>query len=166
MKPMQILLAICFTSTISLAQQPLHSDTVLTVSGEVATPLQLTMAAIQKLPHRVVHAVDYDNHEYIFEGVDIYRILALAGIHFIDTLKGKVFASSVLVVRATDGYQAVFTLAELDPINSERPIILAFRHDGMPLSSKDGLLRIISPNEKRHIRWVRQVQSLIVQHIN
>ena len=76
------------------------------------------------------------------------------------------FASSLLIVRASDNYQAVFTLAELDPTNSDKSIILAFNQDGKPLNSKDGMLRIISPAEKRHIRWVRQVQSFIVQKIN
>ena len=165
MKLTQILLVSAFISTVSLAQT-MSSDTILTVSGDVATPLKLTMADLMKLPHRVVRAVDHDKQEYTFEGVDIYQILSVAGVHFADTLKGKMFTSSLLIVRATDNYQAVFTLAELDPTNSDRSIILAYHQVGKPLSSKDGVLRVISPTEKRHIRWVRQVQSFVVQKIN
>ncbi len=142
------------------------ADTILTVKGEVTTPLHLTMADLENLPHRVVRARDHDQHEYAFEGVDIYRILDLAGIHFGDTLRGKIFSSSLLIVRAMDKYQAIFTLAELDPTNSDKTIILAYRQDGKPFNPKDGPLRIISSDEKRHIRWVRQVQSFTVQHIN
>ena len=165
MKLIQLFLVGIFTTTVSMAQ-PLPSDTVLTVSGEVTTPLKLTMTDIMKLPHRVVRAVDHDKHEYTFEGVEIYQVLSFAGVRFADTLRGKTFTSSLLIVRASDNYQAVFTLAELDPTNSDKSIILAYSQDGKPLSTKDGVLRIISPDEKRHIRWVRQVQSLIIQKIN
>ena len=165
MKLIQILFVCSFISAISMAQT-VPSDTALTVSGEVTTPLKLTMADLMKLPHRVVRAVDHDNHEYTFEGVDLDKVLSLAGVRFADTLKGKMFASSLLIARASDNYQAVFTLAELDPTNSDKPIILAYYQDGKPLSSKNGALRIISPTEKRHIRWVRQVQSFVIQKIN
>ena len=107
MKLIQLLLAIIFISTISFGQ-PLPTDTLLTVSGEVATPLKLTMADLMALPHRTVSVVDNNKHETTFEGVDVHRILSLAGVRFADTLEGRVFASSLLVVQAADNYQAVF----------------------------------------------------------
>ena len=165
MKLIQLLLANVFTFTISMAQ-PLPSDTLLTVSGEVTTPLKLTMADLMALPHRIVSVVDNNKHETTFEGVDVYCILSLAGIRFADPLEGKIFASSLLIVRAADDYQTVFALTELDPLNSNKATILAYLQNGKPLSAKDGVIRIVSPDEKRHIRWVRQVESFLIQHIN
>ena len=164
MKLIPLLLAFISISTISLSQTT-STDTVLVISGEVTTPLKLTMADLMKLPHKIVRGLDHDRHEYDFEGIDVSRLLSLAGVRFADTLKGTKFASSLLVVRATDNYQAVFTLAELDPTNSDNQNILAYRQDDKPLGSKDGLLRFIALGDKRHIRWVRQVQSFIVQQI-
>lgn len=166
MKLVLILLSAAFTSTYGIAQALSPSDTVLIVTGDVTPQLMFTLPDLRKLPHRIVRAVDHDKREYTFEGVDVYRILSQAGIRFADTLRGKISTSSVLVVRAMDKYQTVFTLAELDPSNSDKPIILAYRQDGKPLSSKEGILRIISPHEKRHIRWVRQVQSFEVKHLD
>jgi DMSO/TMAO reductase YedYZ molybdopterin-dependent catalytic subunit len=164
MKLIPLLLAFLSISTISLSQIP-STDTVLVISGEVTTPLKLTMADLMKLPHKIIRGLDHDRHEYDFEGIDISRLLSLAGVRFADTLKGAKFASSLLVVRAADNYQALFTLPELDPTNSDNQNILAYRQDGKPLDSKDGLLRLIALGDKRHLRWVRQVQSLIVEQL-
>ena len=81
MKLIRLLLTTVLITTISFAQAS-TSDTVLTVSGEVTTPLKLTMADLMKLPHRVVRAVDHDKHEYAFEGVDVFQVLSLAGVTF------------------------------------------------------------------------------------
>ena len=165
MKPMLLFVVIALLSSFGAAQAAPQSDTVLTITGEGITPIGLSLADLMKLPTETVRGVDHDKQEYAFEGVDVYRILSLAGVRFADTLKGRIFTSTVLVVRAMDNYEAVFALAELDPTDTESPVILAFRQDGKPLPAKDGILRIISPREKRHIRWVRQVQSFEVQQV-
>jgi hypothetical protein len=67
-----------------------------------------------------------------------------------------------LVVEAADGYRAVFALPELDPLFTDRVILLADRRDGKSLSEREGPLRIIVPGEKRPARWVRQVVALKV----
>jgi hypothetical protein len=66
------------------------------------------------------------------------------------------------LVEATDGYRAVFALAELDPELTDRVILLADTKDGQPLSPSEGAFRVIVPGEKRPARWVRQVRALTV----
>jgi hypothetical protein len=68
--------------------------------------------------------------------------------------------SEVLLVRAADGYRAVFALAEVDPAFATRKITLADKRDGKPLDSKEGPFRIVAPGDKRAARWVRQVIEL------
>jgi hypothetical protein len=68
-----------------------------------------------------------------------------------------------VIVDATDGYRAVFALAELDPEITDRVILLADTKDGQPLSPREGPFRIIVPGEKRAARWVRQVTAVTVR---
>ena len=159
-----LILAFLFACSSSIAQS-IIPDTILAVSGEVPKPIKFTFSDLMSLPRRTVHFTDQDKHEYDFEGVDLYRILELSGIRFADTLHGKDFTCAVLVVHAADNYQVAFTLTELDPTNADESIILAYRQNGKPLSAKDGPLHVVCPNEKRHIRWVRQVNSIVVERL-
>lgn len=138
------------------------SAVLLTVSGEVATPLKLTAADLAKLPHRSLRAKAHDGKEASFDGIELGEILKLAGVKFGEQLRGKDLGL-FLVVGAADGYRAVFALPELDHAFTDRIIILADRRDGKPLAEKEGPLRIVVPDEKREARWVRQVVSLTIR---
>jgi hypothetical protein len=65
-----------------------------------------------------------------------------------------------VVVKARDGYQAVFALAELAPSVGDKAVVLADQCDGKSLPEGDGILRIVVPGEKMRSRWVRQVEKL------
>ena len=67
------------------------------------------------------------------------------------------------MIEATDGYRAVFALAELDSDLTDRVILLADTKDGQPLPASEGSFRIIVPGEKRPARWVRQVRAVTVR---
>jgi DMSO/TMAO reductase YedYZ molybdopterin-dependent catalytic subunit len=152
-------------SSIACAQPSSDTLVILTVTGDVSSPLHLRLADLQKLPRRVVHAQDRDQDEHDFEGVELYRILQLAGVQFGDSVKGKKHASSFLVAQGSDDFRALFALVELDPSFTDRLVILAYSRDGTPLPTNDGPLRIVVPDEKRRARWVRQVRSFVVQHV-
>ena len=68
-----------------------------------------------------------------------------------------------VLVEASDGYRAAFSLAELDPEMTDRVVLLADTKDDQPLSPREGPFRIIVPGEKRPARWVRQVRALTVR---
>ncbi len=70
-----------------------------------------------------------------------------------------VFSAATLA----DGYRAVFALPELDPAYTDKIILLADKRDGKPMDAKEGPLRIVVPDEKRHARWVRQVTGLVIK---
>ena len=63
---------------------------------------------------------------------------------------------------ATDGYRAVFALAELDAGLTDKVILLADARDGKPLEPKYGPFQIIIPDEKHRVRWVRNVREIDV----
>jgi hypothetical protein len=66
------------------------------------------------------------------------------------------------MVKARDGYAAVFALPEFDPGFTNRVTILADQRQGRALDSVEGPFRLIVPGEKRHVRWVRQVIDIEV----
>jgi DMSO/TMAO reductase YedYZ molybdopterin-dependent catalytic subunit len=134
---------------------------LLKIQGDVARPLELTAQKLAEFPRATVHVADRDGQEAMYEGVELVEVLAAAGKKFGQDLRGPELANYVLV-EAADGYRALFALAELDPENTGRVVILADRRDGKPLDANEGPLRVVVPGEKRHARWVRQVTSLRV----
>ena len=138
-----------------------QSKIELTVGGAVDKPLKLGAADIARLPRKTVRARDHSGKESTFEGVALIEFLKLAGVAVGEKLRGKA-VSNYLVVDASDGYRAVFSIPELDPAFTDQVILVADRRDGKPLSDGEGPLRIVVPQEKRQGRWVRQVTSLTV----
>ena len=135
---------------------------VLTVGGEVAHPLKLSLADLARLPHQTVSAKDHDGKPVTFEGVPLAEFLRMAGVEFGEKLRGKNLAL-FLQVDAKDGYRAVFALPEIDPSFTDQVIILADRRDGKALPAAEGPWRIVAPGEKRQGRWVRQVATLTIR---
>jgi DMSO/TMAO reductase YedYZ molybdopterin-dependent catalytic subunit len=132
---------------------------LLRVGGDVPRTLESTGMDLARMPHRTVRAKDHAGRESTFEGVPLVEVLKAAGVKFGHDLRGPALAT-YLVVEAADGYRVVFALPELDPASTDRVILLADRRDGKLLDGKEGPLRIVVPDEKRHSRWVRQVISL------
>ena len=135
---------------------------LLTVSGEVDHSLKLTASDIAALPRMTVRAREHSGEEATFKGVALIEVLKMAGIKFGESLRGKAL-SIFFVVKASDGYQVIFTPAELDPAFTDRIVLLADEKNGAPLSAAEGPLRIVVPDEKRQARWVRNVLSISVR---
>ena len=70
--------------------------------------------------------------------------------------------ASYVVASASDGYRAVFSLAELDPEFTGSEIIVADTVDGKPLFDYQGPFRIVAPRDTRGARGVRMLQKLEV----
>src|SRR5215470_9832623 len=125
-------LFIVLAATLTLAQTSATksaSPVLLTIGGEVATPVKLTADDLAKLPRRSVQAKDHDGKNTSFEGIELAEVLKLAGVKFGEHLRGKELAL-FLVVDAADGYRAVFALPELDHAFTDRIVVLADRRDG------------------------------------
>jgi len=70
--------------------------------------------------------------------------------------------TTYVLASASDGYQVLFSLAELDPVFTSSDIIVADTIDGEPLLAHQGPLRIVSPKDARPARSVRMLQRLDV----
>ncbi len=134
-------------------------EAIIKISGEVAHPLTLRMAELAATPHQNVSVADDQHRQAHYEGIPVADLLRRAGVPLGKELRGpkmKLYA----LVKARDGYAAVFALSEFDPGFTDRVILLVDQHDGHPLGNVEGPLRIIVPGEKRHARWVRQVVDI------
>ena len=69
--------------------------------------------------------------------------------------------TTVVRVSASDHYQVVFSLAELDRMLGNEQVILVDTQDGHPIT-KDGPYRIVVPDDKRPARWIRNVATIEV----
>ena len=139
-----------------------ETEFALVIRNSPAQDTRLSLSAIAKLAHLSVRATDEKGAESVWEGTPIYEVLKAAGINFGEALRGPALAN-YLLVEAADGYRVAFALPELDPAFSDRVFLLADRRDGKPMNEKEGRLRIVVPDEKRHARWVRRVVAISVR---
>ncbi|MEQ1870900.1 MAG: molybdopterin-dependent oxidoreductase [Vicinamibacterales bacterium] len=159
----RLLLTVCiaativWTTTIAAAQT---TSQALTVAGDVGTPLSVTPEQLKAFPRTKVE-VKEDGRTLVYEGVLVGEILKRAGVPLGTELRGNAIASYV-VASATDGYQVVFSLAELDPGFTSNDIIVADTIDGKPLFAYQGPLRIVAPKDARAARSIRMLQRLEV----
>jgi hypothetical protein len=134
----------------------------LRVSGPDGRSIALTVHDLEAMPHRSADVVDDQSNHATYEGVPVFEVLRRVGAPFGRELRGQKMAF-YLLVSASDGYHAVFAIAELDPDFTNRLVLLAYRRDGKELSTVEGPFRIIVPDEKRHARWVRNITSLSIK---
>lgn len=136
----------------------------LAICGEVKTPLNLSLSEIKSLPATKVQAKNHNGATVTYEGVSLAELLHRAGVPQGEALHRDALRLCVLV-KAADGYQALFALAELDPATTDKIVLLAYSGDGAALDATAGPLRLIVPEEKRQARWVRQVTELEVVRV-
>jgi hypothetical protein len=159
-------IVVSFLLLLSVAFSSLAQNTAtVSIGGEVTTPLELKLADLATFK-QVSHKVkDRDGKEHEFSGVALIEILEKAGVTTGSKLRGENLAK-YLLISAADGYEVVYALAEIDPEFTDQVIILATAKDGQPLARAEGPFRIITPNDKKPARWVREVRSIKVAFAN
>lgn len=96
-----------------------------------------------------------------YRGVELTKVLSLAGVPFDRPLRGPLLVAQVRV-EAADGYRVGFSLPELDPRTGSTEVRLAYRLGGEPLGPELGPFRLVVPTDRRGARWVRQLTRLTV----
>jgi DMSO/TMAO reductase YedYZ molybdopterin-dependent catalytic subunit len=130
------------------------------VTGAVKQPLTLTAEDLAKMPRATVRTTS-SGMETVYEGVWLHEVLKRAGVPQGSELRGKALASYVLA-EAQDGYQVVFSLAELDPAFIDNEILLADTSNGKPLFGAQGRFRLVVPKDKPGARSIRMLTRLEV----
>ena len=130
------------------------------VTGAVQQSLRLTADDLAKMPRATVKTTG-SGVNTVYEGVWVYEVLKRAGAPQGTTLRGRALASYVLA-EAQDGYQVVFSLAELDPTFVDNEILLADTANGKPLFGAHGRFRLVAAKDKPGARSVRMLTRLEV----
>jgi len=144
------------------AQPPRPVPPALRVSGTGLKDTGLSPADLAAMPRRTVTVKERETTEAKYEGVAVQELLSKAGMGFGQALRGARLRD-YLLAESADGYAVVFALPEVAEEFSDRVVIVADRVDGAPISGRDGPLRVVVSDEKKHARWVRNVVSLTVR---
>jgi Oxidoreductase molybdopterin binding domain len=151
------LVALTFFPVIAAAQMsakpgPTPAPVVIKISAE-------TIAA---LPQVTITVTDESGNKIQYGGARLRDLLVAKGVPVATHLMGADLARSITVI-GTDGYPAVYALAEADSEIADAGIILATSRNGNPLPPNLGAVQIIAPGDKRHARWVHGVVEIIVE---
>jgi len=157
-------LAVALLSPLVPAWIHAQDGAALRISGDIPAPVALTSADLAALPHESATVTAEDGTKSTYDGVPLREILTRAGAPFGKQLRGKNMTTYVLAT-AHDGYQVVFTLAELDPAFAGERILVADKHEGKPMSAPLGPLRIVCPGDKAGARSLRMLETLEVVRV-
>ena len=136
-------------------------STQLTLRGLDGKTVSLTPEEITALPHKTVSV--FNSHPKAnenYSGVALAELLAKVGVPHGEEVKGKLFMTAV-IVEGTDKYSVIYALAEVDPSIHTGDVIVADSVDGQKLG-KEGAFKMVSTEERRPARWVRNLTEISV----
>jgi hypothetical protein len=158
-----------FASTNAAAQDMDHArptlpSTQLTIRALDGKSMTFTPQDIASMPHKSVSV--YNHHtkaNEAYSGVPLADLLGKVGVLLGENVRGKLFLIGV-VAEGTDHYSVLYALAEIDPSIHTGDVIVADSMDGQKLG-KDDVFKIVSTEEKRPARWVRNLTSITVMEV-
>ena len=133
------------------------STVVLRLTGDVEVPLSLTLEQLSAMAHHEAQTTIHGRTS-TYQGVPLGELLGIA-----KAPTGKDLIRSVVFVRAADGYEAVFSLAELSDDFTDHEVLVADAQNGGPLPPEEAPLRLVVAGEKRAARAVRSIKEIEVR---
>jgi hypothetical protein len=105
-----------------------QAEDLLDLRGDLPNPRRIDASELHKLPR--VEARTADPHdpgkEIIYSGTPLVEVLKAGGLLLDSDMAGiRETVTMTVLVEATDGYRAAFSLAELDSELTDRVILLA-----------------------------------------
>ncbi len=133
------------------------------ITGAVSARITVQAAELASMPRQTITFTEPDGSKDEYEGVPVIELLKKAGVPTGKNLRGKALSTYVLA-KAHDGYQVLYSLAELDPELTQGRFIVADKRNGKPLFDYQGPLRIVAGTDKEGARSIRMLEELeIVQ---
>ncbi len=102
------------------------------------------------------------NADETYEGVELGDLLLKYGAPMGKELRGEAMGYYV-VATGTDGYRAVFSLAEVDPSFHPGDVLVVDTMNGKALDARTGPLRLVATEDTRPARGVRNLVALEVK---
>ena len=141
------------------------ASTRFSLSGAVRNPGNYTLSSLQDQPpttETVTYLAGGTPVTATFTGVSIWTLLTNAGIITDPAIKNDIL-NYYLLATGTDGYEAIYSLGELDPMfgGIGPPDLIAYLEDGAPIGT-DGFARVVVPGDNFGGRYVSNLVSLEV----
>jgi len=124
---------------------------------------RITAAELKGMPRKTltVHNT-HSNADETYEGVLLADLLTKYGAPVGKEFRGTAVGCYV-VATGSDGYKAVFSLAEVDPSFHPGDVVLADTMDGKPLDARSGPFKLVVSEDKRPARSVRNLMAVEVK---
>ena len=123
----------------------------------------LSVADLKAMPHSTVTVHNsHSNADETYSGVRLADLLSKYGAPLGSELHGEALALYV-VATGSDGYKAVFALAEIDPSFHPGEFLVADAMDGKPLDAHNGPFKLVVTEDKRPARSVRNLVSILLE---
>ncbi len=146
---------------VAHAHTPSVPSSVLTLTAPGKT-LTFTPADLKAMPHKTVTVHnEHTQTSETYTGVPLTDLLTLAGVPVGKDLRGKAFLLYILA-EGTDHYRVLYSLSEVDPVNHTGDVIVADTLNGSALTT-DGALKLVSSEDKRPARWVRNLTAITIK---
>ena len=149
------------------AQTP-AATTTLSVSGNVAQPLMLTVDDLRRYPP---HAVEYAPRNAMAPTASAQASRHYKGCLLRDVLsaakptegKARDLRKSYVVASASDGYEVLFSWAELFISSVGENVFVVYERDGLPLADDEGRIALVAVTDRRPARHVKSLRALVVR---
>jgi hypothetical protein len=123
-------------------------------------PVIMSRTELKSLPRTTVTVQNtHNNTQEVYSGVRVADLFTKLGAPLGSELRGKAMVNYIRA-SGSDGYQVIFSAAEIDPSFHSGEIIVADEMNGQPLDAKSGPFKLVASDDKRPARWVRNLSSL------
>jgi hypothetical protein len=143
---------------------PLSTSLTLTVDGKATT---FSVAELKAMPQTVVKVHNaHTNEDETYSGVPLGDLLAKAGFMANKTTQREMLRS-FLQIEGTDKYWVLYSLTEVEGTEHVGDVIVATSMGGGTGTDKglgaDGDLKLISTEDKKPQRWVRNLAAITLK---
>jgi hypothetical protein len=140
---------------------PSSPSTQLTIKTYDGKTLTLSPDELAALPHKSVEVFNaHSKAKETYSGVPLADLLSKVDVPLGEKVRGKLFLIGI-IAEGTDHYGVLYSLSEVDPSLHTGDVIVADKLDGQKLE-KDGAFKMVSSEERRPARWVRNLTSISV----
>ena len=137
------------------ASQPAPAGAVLTIVAANGERGVFTPQTLREYPQTTVEVFDRQmNKKVTYAGVPLMDLLVKLGVP--KAAMGKALTKYV-VATGSDGFEAILSLAEVDPAVHGGTVLVADALEGKPLGAKAGPFRLVVSEDKKPVRSVRNL---------